>query len=68
MGEFTDSVREAHLKRISDYILPGQGIWWKKNGNFIEFLDCDEEVDNHPEGPSMMTFQSCEITEVREIE
>lgn len=67
LGEFNDHVCKAHLARIPDYILPGHNVWWKKDGNVIEFMDGDYEVNNRPEGSKMMNFKSCNITEVRKI-
>ena len=31
-------------------------------------MDGDDEIEDRPEGPSMMSFQSCNITEVRKNE
>ena len=51
---------QAHLERISDYFLPGEGIWWyedKDTGNFV-FHDGDGEPEFRPEGPQLKSFET----------
>ena len=38
---------QAHLERISDYLLPGKGIWWNETDKGIEFYDTDEYFVDH---------------------
>ena len=51
---------QAHLERISDYLLAGPGKWWKKTTDGIEFLDkmpnTDLELGSH--------FRSNDTTQV----
>ena len=51
-------VWQAHLERISDFLLCGPGVWWKDNGDHIEFLDGPDEEDFKVQGPSLQHFQS----------
>ena len=41
---------QAHLKRISDFLSPGYGVWWKTIGEQIIFHDGDNEPDWREEG------------------
>lgn len=38
-------------------MLLGEGIWWKREGDWVIFLDGDEELSVHAEGPSMMSSE-----------
>ena len=50
---------QAHLERISDFLLAGEGIWWlKKESGDIEFLDGEMAVSHHPKGPLLHHFRS----------
>ena len=40
------------------YILLGENVWWKRDGDWIEFFDGDDEPDFRPEGPRMMSFET----------
>ncbi|CAB4030908.1 Hypothetical predicted protein, partial [Paramuricea clavata] len=48
---------QAHLERVSDFLLTGKGSWWMdhKNGD-IECYDGEKPPDNHAEGPSLHQF------------
>lgn len=48
---------QAHLKRISSYLLPGK-VWWKDTENGFSFNDSDSDVDYRPEGPSLCHYRS----------
>ena len=50
---------QAHLERISDFLLIGKGNWWieHKNGD-VEFHDGEQSPDVHPQGPSLHHFRS----------
>ena len=50
---------QAHLERISDFLLSGQGGWWleQENGD-VEFLDGEEAATTHPQGPLLHHFCS----------
>jgi len=49
---------QAHLQQISDYLIEGEGVWWSKNDDYVEFHD----VTNHPSpedtGPFLHHFRS----------
>lgn len=53
---------QAHLERISDYILPGEGVWWKSDAEGgVEFFDSDKEPDFREEGPKLHHFRSSSL-------
>ena len=58
------SLHQAHLERISDYLLPGPGIWWQKTSNGFEFFDGDDSDDYHKEGPPVQHYRSVTLTDV----
>ena len=55
---------QAHLERISDYLLPGEGIWWKrKMDGSIEFFDGETSPFSNSQGPLLHHFRSTNFTE-----
>ena len=53
---------EAHLKSIADFLLPGEGVWWKvTDGECIEFFDGPDEPDFREQGPPLHHFRSSNI-------
>ena len=56
---------QAHLERISDYLLPGEGTWWKQSTDGVEFLDGQVENNVSDKGPKLMHFRT---TSMRDIE
>ena len=50
---------QAHLERISDFLLPGKGSWWleQENGN-VKFFDGERAVSTHQQGPLLHHFRS----------
>ena len=50
---------QAHLERISDFLLVGKGFWWNKseNGN-IYFLDAKGNPESMETGPLLHHFRS----------
>ncbi len=49
---------QAHLQRISDFILTGPGVWWRKTSEGVEFLDGSQEDDFRTVGPPLMHYRS----------
>ena len=52
---------QAHLERISDFLLPGEGVWWTQDENFVEFLDACGEAEFRGEGPTLHHFRSSNL-------
>ena len=55
---------EAHLLRISDYLVPGKGVWWKETASSYVFIDGDRDPLAHPEGPELQHFNTTTIEQV----
>ena len=55
---------QAHLKRISDYLLIGEGIWWHQETDtgYLVFHDGDAEPEFPEEGPALRDFQTESLT------
>lgn len=58
---------QAHLERISTYLICGQGIWWEENQDSYIFYDSDSNVNYHPEGPTLMHFRDSNLSEVETL-
>ena len=43
---------------------PGEGVWWKREGDCVKFLDGDDDLCVHAEGPLMMMFESKTLSDV----
>ena len=49
---------QAHLERISDFLLPGEGVWGCQDDEFVEFFDACSEPEFREEGPKLHHFRS----------
>ena len=49
---------QAHLERISDFLIHGPGVWWKETPDAIMFLDGTDQPDYRDEGPTLQSFRS----------
>ena len=50
---------QAHLEKISDYILPGKGVWWNKSDEgCMEFFDAEGNAEHQPNGPEVHHYRS----------
>ena len=55
---------QAHLERISDFLLPGKYVWWKYVAHGVEFLDGEEEKVNTEKEPKLMHFRGQTLPDV----
>ena len=55
---------QAHLERISDFLILGPGIWWQETTNGFEFFDGDDLNEYHKEGPLLHHFRSATLQDV----
>ena len=55
---------QNHLQRISHYLLPGKGVWWKETEDGYLFLDAEEDPISHSEGPHLRHHRSTSMAEV----
>ena len=57
INQHDQSVFKSFLERIADFLLPGEGIWWYKEGNKIIFKDGDGEKNERNEGPTIIGYE-----------
>ena len=57
----------AHLQLISDFLKPGEGVWWKEVNDSIEFFDGPDEPSFRKEGPKLHHFRSTSIAKEQEL-
>ena len=58
------SLHQAHLERISDFLLPGPGIWWQHTPARIEFFDGYHSPSERPEGPEVHHVRSVSLLDI----
>jgi len=46
------------LERISDFLIPGEGVWWPQDDDFVEFFYACGEAEYPEEGPTLHHFRS----------
>lgn len=51
----------AFRKKISDFLLPGEGVWWSQADDFVEFFDACGEAKFREEGPALYHFRSSNL-------
>ena len=49
---------QAHLERLSNYLLHGPEVWWTEDDTCYSFFDGDKDPDFHQQGPPLKHFQS----------
>ena len=47
------SAYQAHLERVSDFLLCGEGIWWRHIAKGVEFFDVTSQSETHPEADTL---------------
>ena len=55
------SLWQAHLEKISDFLLPGRDIWWSEHDDYIEFHDAEDNLEERLEGPQKHHFRSSDF-------
>lgn len=55
---------QEHLKRISPYLMPGPGIWWKKTEGGFEFYDGRDAPDTQTNGPQLKHFRNTSLDQI----
>ena len=55
---------QEHLKRISLFLRPGDGVWWQPVTQGYEFFDGTEEPDTHQEGPELQHFRDVTLQQI----
>ena len=54
---------QAHLKRISRFLLKRK-VWWDSTDDEFVFFDGNEHENVRPEGPTMFHFRSSSLLEI----
>ena len=49
---------QAHLQNISDFLLEGEGVWWNKDDEAVEFNDITNHPSQQASGPELHHFRS----------
>ena len=57
---------QLHLKRISPFLICGEGIWWTKQGDEYHFHDGIKHAESHQSGPLLLHFRSTQLHEIEE--
>ena len=52
---------QAHLEKISDFLLPGEGIWWEHDGENVIFHDSKQHQKTSPHGPVLHHFRTSSL-------
>jgi len=52
---------QAHLERISYFFIPGEGVWWSQNDDFVDIFDACGEAEYREEGPTLHHFRSSSL-------
>ena len=55
---------QAHLKRISSYLVYGVDVWWHSDTDNYVFHDGTNDPEYHSEGPALMHYQNASIESV----
>ena len=58
------SLYQAHLERISDFLVHGPGVWRQRTSAGIEFFDGVHSPAVHPEGPQMHHVRSTSLADI----
>ena len=53
---------QAHLQRISQFLLPGEGVWWKNKQSGYEFMDRFEV--SSMTGPNLLHFRNANLFDI----
>ena len=48
---------QAHLERLGDCLLLGEGVWWETSSLGVRFLDVDLSNTSKPKGPPLHHFR-----------
>ena len=64
--DFRISSWQAHLQRLSRYLVCGEGIWWHRIDKGYEFHDGNHSRDFHVQGPDLLHFCHTTLKELEE--
>ena len=55
---------QAHLQRVSKFLLHGEGVWWKNRESGYEFLDGNEAV-SPTQGPVLLHYRDTSLSDIQ---
>ena len=55
---------QAHLERISDFLLLGKDVWWTQTLQGVEFLDGEINPGSNENRPTLLHFRSATLSNV----
>ena len=55
---------QAHLERISPFLLEGEGVWWREFNGIYYFMDGDDDPNYHSQGPTLLHFTTSSLDDV----
>ena len=55
---------QAHLERISPFLVYGKGVWWHDTDEDYSFLDGATDPEYHLEGPQLLHYRSSTLKDV----
>ena len=56
---------QGHLEQISNFLIPGPGVWWEKGNGTVVFRDGDRDNCFREQGSSLQHFHSSYLTDVQ---
>ena len=57
---------QAHLERISNFLITGPGVWWEKGNGTVVFRDSNKDLCFREQGPSLRHFHRTFVLENRD--
>ena len=55
---------QAHLERISHFLVEGEGVWWREYDNVYYFKDGDDNPKYNSQGPQLLHFRTATLDDV----
>lgn len=55
---------QAHLERISNYLILGEDVWWRKDREGFLFYDSDDDLNFRDPGPKLAHFRDTTLEEL----
>ena len=56
---------QAHLQRISTFLLPGEGTWWQRTDSGYEFLDGEDTIISEGACPPLPHFRDTNLQDIQ---
>ena len=56
---------QAHLQRISTFLLPEEGTWWQRTDSGYEFLDGEDTITSEGACPPLLHFRDTNLKDIQ---